>query len=213
MAEAGRTEGDKAYFADYGTDEDGNETTAVDGYYVVYYTGANDNSFPLVNVRHILVAPEHSHEEGETHENGETYSEEELAAAKATAEEILSQWQSGDATEESFAELANTKSADSDGTTGGLYENVYPGQMVANFNDWCFDASRKAGDTGIVESTYGYHVMYFVGNSEETYRDHQIREQLHSADLETWYTETVDAMTVTDGDTQYIRMDLVLNQG
>ena len=69
---------------------------------------------------------------------------------------------SGDKTEESFAALANEKSADGDGTTGGLYENVYPGQMVDSFEDWCFDASRKTGDTGVVETPYGAHVMYFV---------------------------------------------------
>lgn len=35
--------------------------------------------------------------------------------------------------------------------------------MVEDFENWCFDASRQVGDTGIVESTYGYHVMYFSG--------------------------------------------------
>ena len=55
---------------------------------------------------------------------------------------------SGDATEDSFAALANEKSDDGNGTTGGLYENVYPGQMVSSFNDWCFDESRQTGNTG-----------------------------------------------------------------
>ena len=35
--------------------------------------------------------------------------------------------------------------------------------MVEAFNDWCFDPARSAGDTGVVETEYGYHVMYFVG--------------------------------------------------
>ena len=34
--------------------------------------------------------------------------------------------------------------------------------MVAEFNDWCFDTSRKTGDYGLVKTSYGYHVMYFV---------------------------------------------------
>jgi len=38
--------------------------------------------------------------------------------------------------------------------------------MVPEFNDWCFDASRAYGDTGLVKTTYGYHVMYFVGSEE-----------------------------------------------
>ena len=172
---------------------------------------STDNIFPLKNVRHILVTPEHNHEEGEAHEDGETASEEELAAAKAAAEEILAQWQAGEATEESFAALANEKSSDGDGTTGGLYENVYPGQMVTNFNDWTYDAARKTGDTGIVESEYGYHVMYFVGDSDLTYRDYQITNSLKNEELSAWYAEIVDAMTQTEGDTKYIRTDLVLN--
>ena len=195
------------------TNEDGTETTALSGYYTVFFNGSNDNVFALKNVRHILITPEHVHAEGETHEDGETYSEEELAAAKATAEELLAAWQSGEATEEAFAALANEKSADGDGTTGGLYENVYPGQMVESFEDWCYDASRKTGDTGIVESTYGYHIMYFVGDSALTYRDYQIENALRDADVQTWYDATVNALAVTDGDTKYINTSLVLSNG
>ena len=212
LAEEGRTAGDKAYFANSATttNEDGTETTTTNGYYVVYYTASNDNTFPLANVRHILV----SFEGGTTDDNGiTTYSDEEKAAAKTAAEELLAQWESGDATEDSFAALANENSDDGDGTTGGLYENVYPGQMVTNFNDWCFDSSRKAGDTGIVETEYGYHVMYYVGDSDYTYRDYQIETALRSADAQAWYDETVEAMSVTDGDFRYIFMDLVLSNG
>ena len=213
IADSSRKEGDMGYFANTSTTtaEDGTESTVTNGYYVVYYIGTNDNAFPLANVRHILVTPEHSHEEGEEHTDGETYSEEELAAAKAIAEEILKDWQSGAATEESFAELANARSADGDGTTGGLYENVYPGQMVTNFNDWCFDDARKAGDTGIVESEYGYHVMYYVDDSDLSYRDYQIERQLRSADVESWYTAATEGMALTDGDITYVNMDLVLS--
>ena len=204
LADSSRKAGDTAYFPSVS-----GETT--NGYYVVMFQDSTDNDFLLKNVRHILVAPAHEHAEGETHEEGETYSEEELAAAKATAEEILASWKSGEATEEAFAALANEKSADGDGTTGGLYENVYPGQMVEGFEDWTYDASRKAGDTGIVESQYGYHVMYFSGNSDMTYRNFLIENDLRSAELNSWYEKTVGAMTTTDGDTKYVRMDLVLS--
>lgn len=39
------------------------------------------------------------------------------------------------------------------------------GQMVEEFEDWCF-AEHTEGDMGIVETVYGYHVMYFVGMAE-----------------------------------------------
>ena len=40
--------------------------------------------------------------------------------------------------------------------------------MVEDFNSWCFEEGRKPGDTDIVKSKFGYHIMYFVG-SEETW--------------------------------------------
>ena len=38
--------------------------------------------------------------------------------------------------------------------------------MVVAFNDWCFDESRKPGDSGLVRTEFGYHIMYFVGAEE-----------------------------------------------
>ena len=84
--------------------------------------------------------------------------------------------------------------------------------MVPNFNSWCFDASRKAGDTGIVESTYGYHVMYFVGNTEQTYRDYQITNDLRNADMETWFQGLLENYTITMADTSYMRKDITLSR-
>ena len=116
----------------------------------------------FVDVRHILVFPEG----GTTAEDGTTtYSDEEWAACEASAQAILDAWLAGEKTEESFAALANEKSADGgSNTNGGLYEDVVVGQMVPNFENWCFDASRQAGDYGLVKTEYGYHVMYFVGS-------------------------------------------------
>ena len=211
VTDSARKEGDKTVIANTSTstDDEGKETTTTLGYYAVFYTGSNDNTFPLVNVRHILVKFEGGTTDSTT--GTTTYSDEEKNAAKQKAEEILDEWMSGDATEDSFAALANEKSDDGDGTTGGLYENVYPGQMVSSFNDWCFDESRQSGNTGIIESQYGYHVMYFVGQSDTTYRDYQIENELRSADTKEWYDATVEAMPMTDGDTKYIRKDLVIS--
>lgn len=204
-----RKAGDTTYIASSSTStaEDGTEVTTVNGYYVLYFDGSSDNRFPLVNVRHILVSFE-----GGTTENGvTTYSDEEKAAAKEKAEDILSQWKAGDATEDSFAALASEKTTDPGSKdSGGLYEKVYPGQMVQAFNDWCFDDSRKPGDTDIVETDYGYHVMYFSSEADITYRDYMITEALRSNDASTWYDALVDAVTVTEGDSKYLRKDLIL---
>lgn len=209
ISDSSRKAGDKTYIANTSTttDDDGNEVETISGYYVVYYRSSSDNSTPLVNVRHMLAGFE-----GGTTENGTTtYSDEEKAAAKEKAESWLQTWEDGDATEESFAALANENSTDTGSkTNGGLYENVYPGQMVSAFNNWCFDENRKAGDTGIVETSYGYHVMYFVGQSDETYREYLVKNDLTSEDYTNWYNALVDALNMTVGDTSYIRTNLVM---
>ena len=66
--------------------------------------------------------------------------------------------------------------------------------MVDTFNDWIFDASRQPGDTGIVETTYGYHVMYFVGQ-DLPYWKVQVTNALKDQDFNTWYTEKTDGYT------------------
>jgi len=208
ITDSSRQAGDLGYFPSESTDAEGNKT--VTGYYIVLFNGSDDNTDPMINVRHILVQPAGGTTDPNT--GATTYSEEEMAAAKASAEELLSQWQSGDATEESFAALAIEHSADTgSAVNGGLIENVYPGQMVVNFNDWCFDDSRKTGDFGIVESNYGYHIMFFVGNSDMNYRDYMISSELRSADVETWFNGLIEATTITDGNFKYLPLDMVLS--
>ena len=116
-----------------------------------------------VNVRHILIAL------NTDADAPAAVAEEAREAAKTKAEELLASFQENPS-EEAFAELAKGNSEDPGSKdNGGLYEGVYPGQMVQPFNDWCFDASRQPGDTGIVETSYGFHVMYFVSKSDSYY--------------------------------------------
>ena len=120
----------------------------------------------VVDVRHILIAPEQT-----TAEDGSTsISDEAWAEAEAKANQIYEQWKSGEATEDSFAELAAAHTEDSGSAeTGGLYKDVYPGQMVEAFNDWCFADGRKAGDHTVVKTDYGYHIVYFSGEGDYVY--------------------------------------------
>ena len=127
--------------------------------------GITKSDLPNVNVRHILIKPEELAEDASEADQAKAKD-----AAKEEAERIYQLWKDGEATEESFAALAEEYSTDAgSGANGGLYEDVYPGQMVPAFNDWCFDSARKPGDTGIVESDYGYHIMYFSGTTDNYY--------------------------------------------
>lgn len=132
-------------------------------YVVVFHDRFRDEN-PTIDIRHILVKLG----TGTLSEEDEGYAEEQAQlkdAAHAKAEELLAQWQSGEATEDSFAALALTESADGSKYDGGLYTEVYQGQMVTEFNDWCFDAARLPGDTGVVDTQYGSHVMFFSGKN------------------------------------------------
>lgn len=115
----------------------------------------------FVDVRHVLFTPQGGTTDETTGQT--TYSEEEWAACEAEAQNVLNAWTKGECDEESFAAMANAYSQDpGSNTNGGLYENVQQGQMVAEFDAWCFDEKREPGHYGIVKTTYGYHLMYFV---------------------------------------------------
>jgi hypothetical protein len=141
-----------------------------------------------VSVRHILIKPysETTNDDGEVSETeAETPSEaskEEWANAKAKADKIYKQYKDGEKTAEAFGELAKDNSADSNASDGGIYENVTPNQMVPTFNAWCFDKNRKEGDTGIVKTEYGYHIMYFEGTSDLTVWQYTAQQALASDD-------------------------------
>ena len=131
----------------------------------------------VVSVRHILITPEST-----TAEDGTTtISEEAWAAAEAEAQEIYDEWQNVDPTESYFAGMAAMHTDDPGSqNNGGLYEDVYPGQMVPEFNDWCFADGRAVGDTGIVKTSYGYHLMYFVGEGDYAYWEMAVGDMLTS---------------------------------
>lgn len=116
-----------------------------------------------VDVRHILLCPK----DGTENEDGTvTYTDDQWEACRVEAQKLLDQWLA-EGTEEGFAALAAEYTEDPGSmATGGLYSDVYEGQMVPEFNDWCFDASRKYGDSGLVKTTYGYHLMFFVSSQE-----------------------------------------------
>ena len=117
----------------------------------------------IVDVRHILL----SVEGGTTDATGvTTYSDEDWENCRIAAQAILDAWLAGEATEDSFAQLAGIHSTDPGSyANGGLYTGVKQGQMVETFDAWCFDESRQAGDYGLVQTNYGYHIMYFVGSA------------------------------------------------
>ena len=143
-------------------------------YIVLKTSKASVEENETYTVRHILVAPESgSNSSSSTSEKAE-YTDEQWAAAKKKADSILAKFNKTDKSEYEFAKLAEQYSTDSASTSsgsndsfGGLYESVTLGQMVPDFEKWSIDDSRKYGDTGIVKSDYGYHIMFFINDCPE----------------------------------------------
>ena len=140
------------------------------GYYAVLFHSRSRNDYHAVSVRHILVDSEEK------------------------ANDILKQYNDGEKTEDAFAALAVANSTDSNASSGGLYTNVYKGQMVSEFENWCFDSARQAGDVGIVQTSYGYHVMYFVSTNENPYWYDQAETSLKSSAYNEWYAAITDGV-------------------
>ncbi len=173
-------------------------------YTVALFHSKSRFEYNTVDIRHVLIRPEETTLSSED-EGYQADVDAKRADAKATAETLYAQWKSGSATEDSFADLARENSADGNAAEGGIYTEVYQGQMVPTFNDWCFDDSRTPGDSGIVETDYGYHIMYFVGQNAP-YWQVQVRNNLMNTAMDEWYeTFTLDhTITKSDSGMKYV---------
>lgn len=143
-------------------------------YIVLKTSKASVEENETYTVRHILVAPESDSNSSSSTSEKTEYTDEQWAAAKKKADSILAKFNKTDKSEYEFAKLAEQYSTDSASTSsgsndsfGGLYESVTLGQMVPDFEKWSIDDSRKYGDTGIVKSDYGYHIMFFINDCPE----------------------------------------------
>lgn len=162
-------------------------------YYIVYVVSpaSPDKGTAGADVRHILV------EAATTDSDGEALSDAEIsknfAAAKKEAEQILADWKKGAHTEETFAALATEKSDDTGSTeNGGLYEDITSSSSyVPEFLNWALD-SHKVGDTGIIKTDYGYHIMYFVGADKMEKWESDVRAAISDKDYGDYTDEMYD---------------------
>ena len=181
----------------------------VKGYYVVRFGSLDENRFNLKDVRHILIKFEGGKYNSTTGQT--TFTDAEKKAALEKAEKIYNEWVKSGASEEDFKDLVEEHSGDTASVEdGGLYENVFPGQMVEKFEDFCYDENRKAGDHGIVESTYGYHIMFFVGDSDVTYRDFMIKAERRADEREEWLDDLVEKLDYELVTKKHVEMDMRL---
>ena len=146
----------------------------IEAYYAQHGSGTEAGSY--ADVHHILLVPESSGETGAVSvaEDGTvTASEAAWEACMEKARAMLEKWQTGDEpTEGNFADMAYRESQDP-GTSldGGAYRRIRQGQLLPVLDEWCFDQSRQPGDTVILRSQYGCHILYFTGSTPIGYAE------------------------------------------
>lgn len=117
-----------------------------------------------VDIRHILLVPEGA---SVAADGTVTCDDDSWTECEAQAAELLEGWLDGDATEAAFGALANEYSQDpGSAPSGGSYSQLREGQLTQVLDRWCFDALRQEGDTAILRSDYGCHIVYFSGSTE-----------------------------------------------
>ncbi|MBO5896775.1 MAG: peptidylprolyl isomerase [Clostridia bacterium] len=170
-----------------------------EAYYIIMVVSpaAKDTASAGADVRHILCQAETTKTDAEGNQTALPQAEIDanLAAAKTEADKLLAEWKAGEATEESFAALA-TQHTDDTGSaeTGGLYEDITSSsQYVAEFRDWAL-APHTKGDTEIVKTTYGYHIMYFVGAEAEQKWETDVRAAIASTTFEEFSNGIYDSI-------------------
>jgi len=136
--------------------------TFTDAELEAYYTENSDSyeNIDLPTVRHILfMAP--------VGIDGYTdATEEELTAAKEKADAVLAKI----TTYEDMVSVGDAALADASASESAEY-TVANGDMVDAFETWCYDEARQPGDKEVVQSEYGYHVMYFVDTQKDWMED------------------------------------------
>lgn len=186
-----------------------------DTVYILYATGTPyRDETKHASVRHILVkypdATEAASEEAVSGEAESVAAEDTTVSAEVKSEceseaaSILADYESyiaenlnGEADEEYFGELASSLSDDTaSATEGGLIEDLAnDGTYVVAFEDWVFaegdfaGEERTAGTTAIIETEYGYHVMYYVSQDEYAEWYQTILDDLVAEDWEAEQTE------------------------
>ncbi|MBQ8797792.1 MAG: hypothetical protein IJZ56_06335 [Oscillospiraceae bacterium] len=212
LTEEGRQAGDIAAVPNESTvtDDDGKESTVVNGYYVVIYNSCTDNTTAMADIGYIFVPYQGGEEDEET--GDVKYSEEDKTKTRTAVEGYLKQWQDGEKTAASLEELANTLIKDKKAEAGGLVENINPASDFADaITTWALDEARVAGDTTIVEADEGFYLLYYSAKSKLNYRHYMIDTDMRAEDYTEWYENAIAAVTVSKGNLSRMDLGLILS--
>ena len=190
----GETEGENAVVGDYFIEdkEITDETAKACGNYTltVYYVteSAHRDETILRNAGHILFSVD---EKGTTEGAYKTFDE-----AKAEAEKVLAEIKAtakdGVVEKDVFETFAKEHSSDKN----VFYDDVNKGDMEEGFDEWLF-AATTVGEIGLVKTSYGWHIMFYNGESDYAWRV-SAHEGAASEDLTKLYESYTFTVTVNE---------------
>lgn len=125
-----------------------------------------------------------------------------------SGEEILDEWKSGAATEDSFAELCKKYTQDTSAAeNGGLFEQVTKSGMSEELSSWIFDSSRQAGDTVAITVSDTTYVLYYIGQDQPEWKIN-IKNTLVSQAMTQYVDDITADITVEDpkGKLNYLKV-------
>mgnify|MGYP002516971824 CR=1 FL=1 len=125
-----------------------------------------------------------------------------------SGEEILDEWKSGAATEDSFAELCKKYTQDTSAVeNGGLFEQVTKTGMTEEISSWIFDSSRQAGDTVSITVNDTTYVLYYIGQDQPEWKIN-IKNTLVSDTMSQYMQDITADVTVEDpkGKLNYLKV-------
>lgn len=155
--------------------EDGDEFTV----YMLAKTSYIDETVTR-NVRHILFS-------------SNTYEDD------TKVKEVFAEWEEAGFSDEEFISLEYLYNEDTGSKeTAGVYENLAIGVTDDAFDAWLYDADRKVGDRDIVETSFGWHIMEYLGEGDVTAWEANAKDFKASDDYQAFIEEGKTGVTYND---------------
>ncbi len=153
---------------------------------------SDPRSFDKVTVRHILISKRDP-------ETGQWLSEEKKIEAENKSKDILNRINAGEDMEKLAKEYSDDPPVEEN---GGVYTFTKYDSYVDEFKEWAIKAN--VGDTGIVETVYGYHVMRLENREPVSFEDvkenikNEILQERFAELLEEWKKDPAYAVQTND---------------
>ena len=142
----------------------------------------HENREPIVDFRHILIYSN----EASVGVDGKLQADEDVwEDSYRLAQEALRKFEKSKTKDDAaFSTVAHDYTRDTDSMrTGGLYAGVRRGQVIEPLNQWLFAPERQPGDTEIIRSDYGWHVLYLKDRKDGRYPYAEYEVKAHNMRL------------------------------